>query len=664
MPATSPAKRHRREGTWATLRRQYAPAGYLGWLGHELSSSVVRRRNPESWDDQLILAEINARGPGLRDASGEKLQSLSHRLREEARSGRPLAQYVAPAFALVRESSRRVLNLFHHEVQILAGLAMCRGAIAEMATGEGKTLVQSLAAYARALAGKGVHVATANAYLAERDQEFAQPLYDFLGLTSALLPEKQSTAVKRVAYAADVTYGTGTEFGFDYLRDQLELFKMPKPRLGDRFSRAVLGENAAPLPGLAQRGLSFAIIDEVDSILIDEASTPLVISTRKEGPHGAPAPFLVARDLASRLEQGVDFFIESGAIRLSPEGEARIQSGEFPVPWADLRRPWGRYVENALRASLLLKRDVTYIVQDGKAVIIDEFTGRARPESSWRDGLHQAVEADAGIEISSESESAASISRQRFFRLYDAIAGMTGTAMTAAGEFWEIFRLPVISIPRHKPSRAVFEPHRVFTSEKAKFLAVVEDISRRHQAGQPVLVGSRTIRNSEIVSTLLTASGIPHKVLNARQDSEEAAIISAAGEPGAVTIATNMAGRGTHIALGTGVEALGGLHVISLEMEESRRIDLQLTGRTARQGRAGSSQMFLSAEDHLLARHYPNAAQRLSEARCDERGEVKPTSWVQCFEKAQHQAERSRYESRIALMHRDEWLTETKRRLG
>lgn len=334
------------------------------------------------------------------------------------------------------------------------------------------------------------------------------------------------------------------------------------------------------------------------------------------------------------------------------------------MPWADLRRPWGRYVENALRAHHLLKRDVTYIVQDGKAVIIDEFTGRARPESSWRDGLHQAVEADAGIEISSESESAASISRQRFFRLYDAIAGMTGTALTAAGEFWEIFRLPVICIPRHKPSLAVFEPHRVFTSEKAKFLAVVEDISRRHQTGQPVLVGSRTIRNSEIVSTLLTASGIPHKVLNARQDSEEAAIISGAGEPGAVTIATNMAGRGTHIALGTGVEALGGLHVISLEMEESRRIDLQLTGRTARQGRAGSSQMFLSAEDHLLVRHSPDAAQRLREARGDERGEVKPNRWVHCFEKAQHQAERSRYESRIALMHRDEWLTETKRRLG
>jgi preprotein translocase subunit SecA len=391
-----------------------------------------------------------------------------------------------------------------------------------------------------------------------------------------------------------------------------------------------------------------------------------VISTRAEGAHPAPGSFRLALEVAADLIEGEDFFLnaDAGSVRLTPSGERRIQSGEWAVPWADLRRPWGRYVENALRVRYLIKPDVTYIVQDCKAIIIDEFTGRARPDSSWRDGLHQAVEAAAGLEIGAESESAASISRQRFFRLYDEVAGMTGTALTSAGEFWEIFSLPVVPIPRHQPSKAVTLPCRIFVSESAKFAAVTDDIAKCYAAGQPVLVGSRTIRNSEVLSGLLTEAAIPHRVLNARQDAHEAATIAQAGERGAVTIATNMAGRGTHISLGAGVADLGGLHVICLEMEESRRIDLQLIGRTARQGSPGSSRTYLSADDHLLRRYGAAAARRLASVRVLEDGEVPGDVWLREFERAQQRAERLRYHSRLELMHRDEWLSETKRRLG
>ncbi len=668
-----------RSSRWSTLRRQYAVEGYLHWMGHEAgrkllpgmltTSSREKKSVIGHWNDRAKLDEINTLAPEIARLDSATISARSRQLRDEILAGRPLAEVIAPAFALVREASRRTLGLFHYDVQILAGLAMSRGAVAEMATGEGKTLVQSLVAYAWGLAGRGVHVATANAYLAERDQAFSRELLAFLGLTSALLPERVPGAAKRAAYAADVTFGTGSEFGFDYLRDQLERFKAPKPRIGERFAALALNQPPPERASLTQRELAFAIIDEVDSILIDEATTPLVISTKQDGPHPHPEAFLVARKVAESLETDTDYTVEPGgqAIRLTDEGRQRIASGEFPVPWAVLRRPWQRYVENALRALLRLTRDVTYVVQDGKVVIVDEFTGRARPESSWKDGLHQAVEAKEDLVINAESQSAAGISRQRFYRLYENVAGMTGTAEVSAGEFWEVFRLPVVPIPRNKPSRAVTLPARVFTSEQAKLWAVVRDISARRTKGQPVLVGARTIGNSEKLSALLEASGIPHRLLNARQDAEEAATVAEAGQRGAVTIATNMAGRGTHIDLGDGVAELGGLHVIALEIEESRRIDLQLTGRAARQGQPGSSQLFLSADDFVLRHYAPaEAGQLAAHTDANDDGELPEKAaarWLDRFHQSQARAEKARYETRHSLLRHDDWLSETKRRL-
>ena len=675
MARTATAKSSR----WSSLRHQYAVEGYLHWMGHEagrrlLPDALFHRGDDDPtssighWNDAAKLAEVNSLAPEFARLDSEQLAARSRQFRDEIRAGRPLSEIIAPAFALVREASRRTLGLFHYDVQILAGLSMSRGAIAEMATGEGKTLVQSLVAYAWGLFGRGVHVATANSYLAERDQAFSKELLEFLGLTSALLPERTPGPAKQAAYAADVTFGTGAEFGFDYLRDQLERFKMPKPKLGERFALAALNQPSPEQAALAQRDLAFAIIDEVDSILIDEATTPLVISTKQEGPHPHPETFLIARQVAETLEAESDYITEAGgqAIRLTEGGRARIVSDEFSVPWNTLRRPWHRYVENALRALIRLKRDVNYVVQDGKVVIVDEFTGRARPESSWKDGLHQAVEAKEDLVVQAESQSAAGISRQRFYRLYENVSGMTGTAEVAAGEFWEIFRLPVVPIPRNKPSQAIPLPARVFTSEQGKLWAIVRDIRERHEKGQPVLVGARTIGNSEKLSALLEASGVPHRVLNANQDAEEAAIVAEAGQPGSVTIATNMAGRGTHIDLGEGIEERGGLHVIALEIEESRRIDLQLTGRAARQGQPGSSQLFLSADDFVL-QHYAEAdAKQLAEAKSDEDGEL-PTKaaarWLEKFYQAQARAEKARYETRQSLLRHDDWLSETKRRL-
>ncbi|MCB1077421.1 MAG: preprotein translocase subunit SecA, partial [Verrucomicrobiae bacterium] len=351
------------------------------------------------------------------------------------------------------------------------------------------------------------------------------------------------------------------------------------------------------------------------------------------------------------------------AIRLTEEGQRRIGSGEFPVPWQELRRPWPRYVENALQALHRFERDVQYVISDDEIVIVDEFTGRARPESSWKDGLHQAVEAKEGLTIQSEADSAASISRQRFYRLYENVCGMTGTAIDSAGEFWEVFHLPVVPIPRNKPSQADTRPARVFVSQEDKFHAVVADIAERHHHGQPVLVGTRTIGNSERLTEMLTSAGIPHRLLNARQDAEEAAIIAEAGQPGAVTIATNMAGRGTHIDLGAGVPDLGGLHVIALEIEESHRIDLQLTGRAARQGQPGSSQLFLSADDYVIRQYAAEEAETLAKAKADPRGEVPAKRWVPVFFRAQSRAEHVRYEARQGLLRQDDWLSETKRRL-
>jgi len=633
-------------GFWERLRRQYAPAPFL-----TCAAARVIRRAPAPAERLHRIGEL---GKALAPLAIDELRSRALALR-----GQPLPEILETAFAVTREMSRRVHGLYHHDVQILGGLVLAEGAIAEMATGEGKTLVQLLPAAWLGFSGRGVHVATANGYLAERDEAFGRPVLNALGLTCAYLPERVAPPRKRIAYQADVTYGTGSEFGFDYLRDQLALRKLAAPQPGERMMDQILGRERTGA-FKCQRELHAAILDEADSILIDEALTPLVISGRQPGGVANPGLFLEARRLTDILRAGEDYRLEAHTLQLTETGLERIHHLAEHADWDQLRRPWSRYVENALRARYLFRRNHEYLVRDGKIVLIDGFTGRVKEGSSWRDGLHQAVEAAEGVEITAENESEASISRQKFFRLYEKVCGMTGTALESAGELWEVYKLTVEPIPRHKPSLHVDEPARIFVSEEAKLAAIADEIARRHALGQPVLAGTRTITNGERLAAILSARGLPFQLLNASQDAEEAAIVAKAGEPGAITIATNMAGRGTHIDLGPGVAELGGLFVIALEMEESSRIDRQLFGRAARQGKPGGGQFFLSAEDHLLTRHAPEDAARLRA----EPGPELPPATFKLFERAQTRAAQDAYHQRLATMEHDRWQDETKRRLA
>lgn len=636
------------------MRRQYAPAPFLSYGIEKVFSSSDRGPC-----DQERLATINQLGIKLEQIDSATLRSLSLRLRDQVRAGRPLEEVIEESFAIVREMSRRILGLYPYDVQILGGLALVRGTIAEMATGEGKTLVQLLPAYHFGLTGNGVHVATANSYLAERDQKFGQPVLEALGISSAMLPERAPTHLKIAAYAADVTYGTGSEFGFDYLRDQLSLMSRPKRQPGETVWRDMLDRQEHSFP-LAQRGLRVAIIDEADSILIDEAVTPLLISGRSAGENPDSSLFEAARDFIAKLEPDVDYQFDPAArqVHLTEKGHERIYQSINNIDRTQLKRPWGKYVENALRAELTMVRDRQYLVRDKAVLIIDEFTGRVKEGSSWREGLHQAVESKERLPITCESESQASISRQKFYRLYDHVSGMTGTAMQSAGEFWKVYRLPVVSIPRHKPCQEDIWPPRIFPNLDEKLTAILSEIQRLQQTGRPVLVGTRSIETSENLAARLVEAKIPHRLLNANRDKDEAAIIAEAGQRGSVTIATNMAGRGTHIDLGEGVEELGGLHVIVSELDESKRVDDQLFGRAARQGKPGSGQAFLSPEDHLITKYEPEFKQ-LADS-----GSIKLENSHRHFVRIQLTAETLAYQSRLAVMEQDKWKDETKLRLS
>ena len=548
-----------------------------------------------------------------------------------------------------------------YDCQFMAGLALADGMLAEMATGEGKTLVALLPTFVFALRGTGAHVATVNPYLAERDCEFARPAFERLGLSIALLKERVPLPEKRAAYRADVTYGVGTEFGFDYLRDQLAIQSAGggKPAL---FHELLLGTAKAGAE-IVQRGHAFAVVDEADSILIDEARSPLIISLGAPRRCEAPAPYRIAERLARELKDGVHFTAKTPGARLTltDEGRTAASAALTDEALASLRRLWPQYVEHALHARWRLRRDVHYIVVDGKVVIVDEFTGRPCPERTWRDGLHQAVETVAGVEIQEENGSEATITRPTYFRLYGKVCSMTGTAAEAAGELRSSYGLDVRVIPLNKPSRRALLPDRVFINREAKLGAVVEDIATRHARGQPVLVGTRTVANSEELAELLSALRFPFRLLNAKQDADEAEIVHQAGEPGVVTIATNMAGRGAHIPLAAESEKAGGLHVIGLERHESARIDRQLIGRSARQGQPGSAQFFLSLEDDLLCRFGGGIIAKLA-ALPNRDGEL-PSSAAAHFLRAQRIHEAADREARRSLAEYDKWLDELKHAL-
>lgn len=527
-----------------------------------------------------IVAQINALEPQMKVLSDAELRAKTDEFRERLKKGETLDDLLPEAFAVVREAAQRATpeRFRHYDVQLIGGIILHQGKISEMKTGEGKTLVATLPSYLNALTGKGVHVVTVNDYLAKRDSEWMGKIHEFLGLKVGVILHGLIPAQRREAYAADITYGTNNEFGFDYLR-----------------------ENMAMAPEhLVQRELNYAIVDEVDSILIDEARTPLIIS----GPSDeSPDLYYKFAKIVPRLQKDVDYTVDEKANTVAPTEEG-IHKVEKAIGVNNLydneSMDLNHYLNQALRAHALMKRDRDYVVQDGEVLIVDQFTGRIMPGRRYSEGLHQSIEAKEGVKIERESQTLASITYQNYFRMYSKLAGMTGTAETEEQEFIKIYNLHVVVIPTNEPMIRNDMADVIYKNEKAKYRAVVEEIVKRHATGQPMLVGTISIENSEMLSDMLRKRGIPHQVLNAKYHAQEAEIIKQAGQKGMVTIATNMAGRGTDIVLGEGVKELGGLHIIGTERHESRRIDNQLRGRAGRQGDPGSSQFYISLEDDLM----------------------------------------------------------------
>lgn len=525
-----------------------------------------------------IVHRINQLEPNFRDVSLEEAPRYTDQFKRRLSSGETLEDILPEVFALVREISQKTVGLRHFDVQLIGGMVLHEGKIAEMKTGEGKTLVATLAAYLNSLEGKGVHVVTVNDYLAKRDRNWMGPLYEALGLKVGLLLHDSSLSQRKEAYACDIIYGTNNEFGFDYLRDNM----------------------AIDIEHTVQRELNYAIIDEVDSILIDEARTPLIISGPSEE---STDLYYRAAQAAKRLVEGEDFETDEKAktVALTPQGAKKVERYlGLNNLYASENVEFLRHINAALKAMRLFKRDVDYIVKDGEVVIVDEFTGRLMFGRRYSDGLHQAIEAKEGLKVRQENQTLATITFQNYFRMYKKIAGMTGTAATEEEEFRAIYNLPVVVIPTNKPMIRQDFSDVIYKTEKAKFRAILSEIKELYQKKRPVLVGTRSIEKSEILSRMLSHEGIPHQVLNAKYHEKEAEIIARAGQPGTVTIATNMAGRGVDIVLGEGVPAMGGLHIIGTERHESRRIDNQLRGRAGRQGDPGSSRFYLSLEDELL----------------------------------------------------------------
>jgi len=525
-----------------------------------------------------LVDRINTLESGLQAMSDETLKAQTIRLKERFQNGENLESLLADAFAVVREASRRVLNMRHFDVQLIGGIVLHQGKIAEMKTGEGKTLVATLPAYLNALGGQGVHIITVNDYLARRDTEWMGQIYRFLGLSVGTILHGLDDRERRSAYGADITYGTNNEFGFDYLRDNMKFEK----------------------DSLVQPPLSFAIVDEVDSILIDEARTPLIISGPAEKSTNL---YYQVNGIIPGLVRETHYAIDEKArtVVLTEEGVARAEQmlkvdNLYDPKYIELLH----HINQALKAHTLFKRDVDYIVKNGEVIIVDEFTGRLMPGRRYSEGLHQALEAKENVKIENENQTLATVTFQNYFRMYDKLAGMTGTADTEAAEFKKIYDLDVVVIPTNRPMIRDDFADVIYKTRREKFEAALDEIEALYDSGQPVLVGTISIDVSEDLSRKLKKRGIPHTVLNAKNHEKEAEIIAMAGQKGAVTISTNMAGRGTDIVLGEGVTERGGLHILGTERHESRRIDNQLRGRSGRQGDPGSSRFYLALEDDLL----------------------------------------------------------------
>ena len=567
-----------------------------------------RRRMAESVrSSHALVNEIRHQARELEASPDSELRQRADDLRDVsfANANTHHSANLATAFVLVVEAARRALGIDLYDVQLLGGFALVKGHVAEMQTGEGKTFTTLLPAFACSLSGRGVHVATSNAYLATRDCRELAPVFELLGVSVGLITREMTPQAKRAAYESEITFGPGYEFGFDYLRDQVTLRTLADRPLGDAFLSRLRFDSASRRPTL-QRRLAASIVDEIDNVLIDDACSPLLLSAEADRTADDVAAHVAARDLADQLQPSVDYQLDhqAGATSLTEAGLTQLWSSHDQLPQQQLlKRPWPIYVEQALRAKELVRRDVHYVVRDGKIVIVDETTGRLFAERAWSDGLHQAVEARERVAITSEKISLARISRQRFARRYEKLCGMTGTATGSEREFREFFQLDVTSIATHRPCRRETLAPRYFIQAAAKWDAIAKSVADLHANGRPVLVGTKSIQHSEYFADLLSVLQIPFRLLNGRQDADEAAIIAEAGRAGAVTIATNMAGRGTDIQPDEEALGLGGLHVIVSEHHDSSRIDRQLMGRAARQGDPGSVQVFVSGDDDLISRH-------------------------------------------------------------
>ena len=527
---------------------------------------------------QEIVELINGFEASLQGLSDGSLCAKTEQFKQRLSKGETLDDIMPEAFAVVREASRRVLGMRHFDVQMIGGICLHEGKIAEMRTGEGKTLVATLPTYLNAISGKGVHMITVNDYLAKRDSEWMGKLYRFLGLSVGLIGHDMDFPERKFAYNCDITFGTNNEFGFDYLRDNMVIYQ----------------------DQMVQRDLNFAIVDEVDSILVDEARTPLIISGPGEK---STDMYAIMAKAVGQLKEDVDYTVNEKEKNVSPNEEA-VAKVEKALSIKNLYDPanieMSHCFTQALRAKGLMKRDRDYVVRDNEVIIVDEFTGRLMVGRRYSDGLHQAIEAKENVKIQRESQTLATITFQNYFRMYNKLGGMTGTAKTEEDEFLKIYKLPVIVIPTNKIIQRIDKPDVIYKTKRAKYKAVVQTIIEAHKQGQPVLVGTTSIVQSEELSDVLKKNKVPHNVLNAKYHEMEAQIISGAGQKGAVTIATNMAGRGTDIVLGEGVREIGGLYIIGTERHESRRIDNQLRGRAGRQGDPGCSRFFLSLEDDLM----------------------------------------------------------------
>ena len=599
------------------------------FLGDNNEKEIKRMRG--------IVDVINGREKALESLSDDALAGHTGKFKERLANGESLDELLPEAFAVVREASRRVLGMRHFDVQMIGGICLHEGKIAEMRTGEGKTLVATLPVYLNALEGKGVHMVTVNDYLARRDSEWMGRVYRFLGLSVGLIAHDMDFPERKLAYASDVTFGTNNEFGFDYLRDNMVIHPQQ----------------------MVQRDLHYAIVDEVDSILVDEARTPLIISG--PGQKSTDMYAVMARAVA-QLKEGEDYKVDEKQKTVAPADEAVLKV-ERIVGIKNLYAPENLELSHcftaALRAKALMKRDRDYVVRDDEIIIVDEFTGRLMVGRRYSDGLHQAIEAKEGVKIQRESQTLASITFQNYFRMYGKLGGMTGTAKTEEDEFLKIYKLPVVVVPTNRPVQRVDEPDAIYKTKRAKYRAVGQAVEEIHKKGQPILIGTTSITQSEELSAILKKHGVPHNVLNAKYHEKEAEIIKDAGQKGAVTIATNMAGRGTDIQLGEGVQELGGLYILGTERHESRRIDNQLRGRAGRQGDRGQSKFYLSLEDDLLRLFAAdNIASIMDRLGMDENDPIEHKLITRSIERAQKKVEARNFDIRKHVLEYDDVMNQ------